>query len=226
MSGRKADSAAMLPPWPLTISTRLEAVPLDALQEAEQHRAIGRDVEREGAAEGHVMLGHAAPQRRRHHDRGIGGDRLGGAPGTRPRSGWCRRRRADAGPCCSIDATGSTTIAPACALSREIGRGELLPHHGLRHQRASSRGGNGSPPHKGEGDLAALAARAVRKIISTSPCARCSGTGWRSGQSPSPSGSPTAPPSCRGRRRGGRRRTPCRPASRWPWRDRRRSWRR
>ena len=132
-SGRKAASAAMLPPWPLTISTRLKPCRSMLLQEAQQHGAIGRDVEREGAAEGHVMLGHAAPQRRRDHDRHLAGDRLGrrlahalaqdGVDAdrqVRPVLLHGRHRQ-------QHDGTGLRLVA-------QVGGGQLLPHHGLRHQ--------------------------------------------------------------------------------------------
>jgi hypothetical protein len=39
----------------------LEAVALDAFEERQQHRAIGRNVKGKGAATRHMMLGHAAP---------------------------------------------------------------------------------------------------------------------------------------------------------------------
>ncbi len=68
-SGRNALSAAILPPWPLTMNTRLKPCRSMLLRNAEQHRLIGRNIERERAAERHVVLGHAAPQRRRDHAR-------------------------------------------------------------------------------------------------------------------------------------------------------------
>ena len=48
-----------------------EGVPLDAFQESQQNRLIDRKFEREGAAESHVVLGHAAPQCWSNDDRRI-----------------------------------------------------------------------------------------------------------------------------------------------------------
>ncbi len=159
----------------------LEAVPLDALQEAEQHRAIGRDVEREGAAEGHVMLGHAAPQRRRHHDRASSAAIASAAAWHTASHRKVSTPTGRCGPCCSIEATGSTTIASACALSRRSAAVSSF-HITDCAIRKRPRRGNAPLPTKGRGIWRRLR-QGGAQIISTSPCARCSGTGPRSARS-------------------------------------------
>ena len=111
----------------------LEAVPFHASEQAQQHRSIGRDVERERAAEGHVVLGHAAPQRRRDHHGGIGGDGFRGrlAHGLAQDSVDTDRQMRPVllhgGHRQHDDGTG-------LRFRPQVGRGEELPHHGLRHQ--------------------------------------------------------------------------------------------
>jgi len=110
-----------------------KAVPLDAFEEREQDRAIGRDIEREGAAESHVVFGHAAPNRRRHHDRDV--------PRRLLRRGAAHALRQD-----GIDADRQVRTVLFDRADRQdhdrVGgrlraqflRGQLLPHYAFSHR--------------------------------------------------------------------------------------------
>ncbi|CAM5206385.1 hypothetical protein BTHI11S_03204 [Bosea thiooxidans] len=122
--GQRGDVAAMA----VDDQHAVEAVALDASKEGEQHGAVGRDIEGEGAAEGHVVLGHAAPQGRRDDDLDI--------------ISALRRRLADAAAENGVDADGQ--MRPVLLdrgdgehddrVRRRLGAqflgGQILPEHG------------------------------------------------------------------------------------------------
>ena len=123
-------SAFSLPPCAFSSTTRRKPCRSTDRTTPSTTAAEGRKVQRDGAAEAHVMLGQAGPQHRQHQRR---------LAARRPSS--CAVRTATVspsreltstgrcGPCCSSDATGRMTIASCSRQLPQLVGAQLSPFH-------------------------------------------------------------------------------------------------